>query len=733
MGTRRHRGILLQRLALAVSLALFCLVGTAAAAGRRPPSEEEKQEYQAMRMLRKGVDYLEQNLEEQGLKLIRDVPRMYPKTEARFKAYLELGKYLTGKRRFEEAIKALRQVQESENPEEQAEALYQIGISYYHLGQYSQAFAHLRRVNTDFPWSVYANESYYYIGLCHFKLGRWAKAVEALKMVGTSVPPQEKLETEDGRYKAEAGQRFHVRVFDRDLVVLQEIGEDLRVTLAAEKSGDEEVITLEQLDRAGEYYIGSVPSALGEAKSGDKQLQVRAGDIIEVSYNDKNSAEGQMQQMLAEARVVSTASGGFTDGAFKDYVEGVYLNDDCYIRIRDLDRDEEPIRDRVKVTLYTTYRVEEELGLEGAAIRALELEETPEWEERDRLTVNLEEFAPHRGEFGGSVVVHGLEEGTEVSKNDDRLHAKEGDRIYMEYEDAVHMHGEDPRLVKIQATVVTGEQSDVKNTVSEADNPDHEARKNLIEAKLYLRLGEIFKDVGLETKARDKAENGIDRVERILNAYYDEQPLEREVVEEAFSVKWELLLVQNKLGDAIRVCGELMREFPQTTLVDKALLTIGQARMDAGENEAAVQIFQSITRLPKSEYKAQAQFLIGQIYEQQSARNKSFEARALQAYQACADTYPGSPYAGDALEKVANYYIQIKNYQKAMELFERVYMEHPDAEWLPRMLLKWGIAAYRIKDYQQAYEKFNQIVVEYPQSDEAAKAHKFMQVVQRKL
>ncbi len=177
-------------------LLCFGLLGAPAFAQEKAPApvatkdpEEARLEFKATDMLNKGLELLELKQEERAVKMIASVPQMFPKSKARFKAYLELGKYYITRGSFDLAIKQFEHLNESENPDEQAEGLYQTGICYYNQNSYDKAFMSLRRVTSEYPWSVFANESYYYIGQCHFKLGRWAKAVEALEMVGTSVDP----------------------------------------------------------------------------------------------------------------------------------------------------------------------------------------------------------------------------------------------------------------------------------------------------------------------------------------------------------------------------------------------------------------------------------------------------------------------------------------------------------------------------------------------------------------
>ena len=221
-----------------------------------------------------------------------------------------------GKHQYELAVKPFAQLAESDDAEERAEGLYQMGICKYERGNFDGAFADLRRVTTEYPWSVFANEAYYYIGQCHFKLGHWAKAIEALEMVGTSVP----AETKGERY-AEAGQRLYLKVLDKNLVVLNTEKEKVKVQVVA-KSGDKEEVALTPFGKSGEYWLGSIQTVLGEPVSGDGRLQICGGDEVAVTYTNRYSADGKIdQKVLAKVKMVSTASVGFTDGAFREYTK----------------------------------------------------------------------------------------------------------------------------------------------------------------------------------------------------------------------------------------------------------------------------------------------------------------------------------------------------------------------------------------------------------------------------
>jgi len=715
----------------------FCLSASGALAGepapkaKGDPAEDAKTEYRAADMLKRGVELLEMKQEERALKLISSVPRMFPTAKARFKAFLVLGGHHMEKRNYELAIRQFRHIAESEDADQQAEALYQEGICYYNLNDFDKAFMSLRRVTNEFPWSVYANEAFYYIGQCHFKLGRWSKAVDALEKVGTSVPTNAQGET-----LAEAGQRLFVKIFDRDLVVLATLGGKPKATLTT-KSGDKEEVALDPLGQGGEFHIGSLPTLPGEPKPGDGQLQIIGGDVVTVETVDANTESGKRnEKRVATIKMVSTASVGFTDGAYREYTKGIFGDGDAFIRVKDLDRDTTAKKDELTVKVFTQYKQEKEA--EGTGPASLELGRQEENVVRDAVQVKLVETEPHSGIFVGTVVPRVAADKGEVRQGDDKLSAMKGDELVVEYLDEAHIAGAEPREVRANAKLLIGQIQDVKIEHREVDTLDLKARKNLIESKIYLKLGSIFKEVGLQKQANEKASEGLDRVDDVIRTS-TKASLDRSLVEEAFSVKWDLLLVQDKMGEAIAVCRTLTQLFPDSTLVDRALLKIGQARMETETPGEAIGIFNAVIGLPKSDLKAEAQYNIGKVLEKlanehakQSGRDPDL-SQALTAYKKCSDNYPDSPFAGDALEQIANYYILAKDYKRAVELMERVFQDYPDASFLDRMLLKWVIASYRLGNLAVAKGKAEQLLAEYPNSTLAPKARQFQEIIEKKM
>ena len=167
------------------------------------------------------------------------------------------------------------------------------------------------------------------------------------------------------------------------------------------------------------------------------------------------------------------------------------------------------------------------------------------------------------------------------------------------------------------------------------------------------------------------------------------------------------------------------------------------ARLESGEPKdigKAMQILKSIISLPRSELKAEAQFRIAEATLKRAVEAAKEEesgvpnlSGAMLAFKKCANNYPESSFAGQSLEKIANYYIQVQDYQRAMEMMDQVFQDYPDASFLDEMLLKWVIAAYRAGKFEIAGAKCEQLLSEYPDSKAAQKATKFQKTIRRKL
>ncbi len=698
-------------------------------------SEEAKMAYKINDMLTRGQELIVQKQEDRGLELLTSIPKMYPKSTLRFKAYLIIGQHYSKKRNYELAIKQFEAVEISEDNDQKAEAVYNKGICYFHLADYNKSFSSLRKVINEYPWSIYANESYYYIGMCHFKLKRWSRSIEALEMVGASVD-----NAKNKQVMAEAGHRLFVKIKDEDLVVMIEEKKNISVQVKT-KSGDVEKMAVTPLGKSGAYYIGSVITEPGNSKPNDGILQCVGGDIATVLYIDKNTESGkQKQSVLNTVKFVSTATIGFTDGAYRDYTKGILADQPFFIRVKDLDKDKSNNKDTLTVSVYTEFKVEKEVDYEKKGVNLEDIEE--EWKTRDSTEITLVETDSHSGIFTGSSQLKFAMSQDAYSPSDPNLWTMKNDNIILEYKDQLHIAGNEPREVDFKAKVLLGELQDVKIEHREVDSLELQARKDIIEGKIFLKLSQIFKDVGLLKQATKKANEGLQRTKSVIEIGM-KASMDREIIEEAFNIKWELLIVQDKLKEAIRVCNTLIKLFPDSSLVDHALMKIAMAKIET-ENEDdmkdAMQILNSITRLPKSELKPEAQYLIAEAelkraneMAKKSSTGVPNLSRAMMAYKKCADNYPDSSFAGDALDKIANYYIKVKDYSRASQLMEQIFQDYPDASFLDEMLLKWIIVAYRSGQFDLAINKCEQLLEEYPNSKSAGKALKFQKTIKLKL
>jgi TolA-binding protein len=108
-------------------------------------------------------------------------------------------------------------------------------------------------------------------------------------------------------------------------------------------------------------------------------------------------------------------------------------------------------------------------------------------------------------------------------------------------------------------------------------------------------------------------------------------------------------------------------------------------------------------------------------------------AGAVPAYKLCAERYPDSPFAPQAIAKVIDYYVETKDFSQAGTLLDQVFVDYPDAPFLDSMYLKWTLVAYQSGDYVKARDKCQQLISEYPDSAHAAKAKEILPRIQAKL
>jgi len=716
---------------LSLAMGVGMLQAQAPAPAPAAAGTAETVERDAMNMYRRGTALMSDRQEKRAVSVFEGMLLNFPGSPVRHLAALALGAHFSAKGEYDLALKHLAAVLAADDAEDEqmAEALFRTGACYYEQNDTTKALSFLRRTTEKYPWSAHSNDAYYYIGLCHFRAKRWTRAVEAFRMVGTSIvePPPGTVNL------AESGQRYMIRVQDKDLRVLGLEGKTVDVVVETE-SGDRETVAMEVFDRDGETYLGSIKTTPGAAVPGDGMLQFKGTDTVRVSYQDRNTIEGGRNvPRQATSRLVSTAAGGFTDGAYREYVQGVFSAQRTFLQVRDHDMDKTGNADSIQVRVYSQRRLsEEELADRGITVRP---EDGPKYELHDEKTITLAETGPHTGVFTAVITIGHVADKKGIVAGSPNLQAVEGDHIFMDYADNEHIDALDaPRTLTVSAAFLTGEIPDVWVAQREVKDANVRARKNNIEAAFYLRLGEVFKSVGLVDRVAERALIGLEKVGDVISQALRIN-IDRDLVEEAYRLKWELQVLNSDLSGAISTCRTFMSAFPGSPLADRALMQIAKASMETGNTRQAFSLFQGILQLKTTDdVKGEAQYNIARLLEEEASKRVTGGKEAaremgpsIAAYQQVAERYPGSPFAGESLGKVIDFYVNARDYGRCNELLERAFVDYPDAAFLDQMLLKWGVVLARMNQPEAARGKLQQLLRDYPNSPAAAQARPLLE------
>ena len=699
----------------------------------------------ARRLLDQAQELLDSGERDRGVKMIERVLEQYPTSRMVYPACLALGKHYIGANQQLEAIGFLNRLRVLEPAEALAqgedrelflEATYLTGVALFQTRQYAKAFPVLRHITSKYPNTVWANQAYYYIGMCHFAQQNWNQAIEALSLVGTFVDPQSPTTA-----YAEAGRRFYVKVEDADFPIMLAMGKKVSVKIET-GSGDKEEVECIPLTSDSLILVGSIPTDIGAAKPGDRVLQVTGGEEVTTTYVDESTESGAGNvPRAAKVRIVSTGTVDFMLGDFETRAVAAFLGQPLFVRLFDADLDTSEKAESVTVTVISRYkyRAEDEDADESAFADETKLR----YQTRDRVDVKLTEqgaAAPVRsGRFTGQVAVAPAQEGRAADQSDDKLECVMGDEVVVTYTDLLHIGGEAPRVVEALVSVVGEVDNRPRATQDVVFDPVLRASKNLVEATAYLELARIFRSMGLLAGAKERAVEGLVRVETVIRTDSSESSLSAKL-EEAFKLKWELHIEAGQLQEALATCSLFSQLYPQSPLVDQALMGMGNIRVESKQYDEAISIFRQITALKNSEAKAEAQFRIAQTIEAmplpQGATKGAQDAqqsKAIQEYKICAERYPESPFAGESLAKLIDYNIAKGDFAQANSLLEQTFQDYPDASFLDSMLMKWVLVAYQSGDFAKAKEKCAKLLFEYPESSHASTARELLPRIEAQL
>ncbi|MES2982210.1 MAG: tetratricopeptide repeat protein [Verrucomicrobiota bacterium] len=732
------------------------------AAAEEPPSERPRVsaaevDPQAKHLFDKAMELMDYKQHERGLAMLNSIVRDNQGTILAHRAHMAMGKHFLEQRATADALnhfmlltRVLAPVPGEKQTDDELslynESLFQSGFTQYTAGQYAAAFPMFRRLTEVAGKTTWANQAYFYIGMSHYHMGNWNKAIDSLSLVGTEVADT----AADDLGRIEIGQRFYAKIVDADVPVMRKLEQPVQAMVKV-SSGDSEVITGVPVPGKTDEMLASAPTVLGTAKPNDGVLQMIGGDTLEVTYLDDSTLDGQKGvPRTGKVRAVSTGTVGFYLGDNSTPAYIAYPGQPQVVMLRDADLDTSPSAELITLTIKSLFKAEAKDAAEGDElldIFALKDDEKDKWIERDSITVTLTETGDgadiRTGIFLGKIPLSPLTEGIEPTNKDQVLHTAELDELSISYTDKVHLYGDETRdsesRIKVSGSVNSGVTADQYVVFEEL----LKARKGSVEAEALVGLGSIYKDMGLDQRAAERANESLNKIDPII---MNRQKLPGDLVEQAFKLKWESELLKNDFTSAMATCLAFNRLYPESVLADQALMTLGRSLGDRGEYKQAVDVYGRVLDLENPISAAEAQFRIGEVLSKEAEEitaaadehNSKWgkaglnPATALQtrmgpailAYQKTYQTYPESSFAAEALGRVVRHYVETDSFAQAAGLLESVFDEYPDAAFLDEMLLLWANVAFRMNDPATAKAKLQQLLFDYPTSQYVAEARK---------
>ena len=712
---------------------------------------------QAKHLFDKAMELMDYKQHERGLAMLNSIVRDNQGNILAHRAHMAMGKHFLEQRATADALnhfmlltRVLAPVPGEQQSEDEIalyqESLFQSGLTQYTAGQYAAAFPMFRRLTEVAGKTTWANQAYFYIGMSHYHMGNWNKAIDSLSLVGTEVADT----AADDLGRIEIGQRFYAKIVDADVSVMRKLDQPVQASVKV-SSGDAEIITGVPVPGKSDEMLASAPTVLGTAKPNDGVLQMVGGDTLEVTYLDDSTLDGQKGvPRTGKVRAVSTGTVGFYLGDNSTPAYIAYPGQPQVVMLRDADLDVSPGAESITLTVKSFFKTEDKAAAEGDElldIFAMEDDEKDQWIERDAITVTLTEIGEgaeiRTGVFLGKIPLAPLAAGIEPTNKDDILHTAELDELSISYSDKVHLYGDETRetetRIKVSGSVNSGVTADQYVVFEEL----LKARKGSVEAEALVGLGSIYKDMGLDQRASERANESLNKIDPII---MNRAKLPGDLVEQAFKLKWESELLKNDFTSAMATCLAFNRLYPESVLADQALMTLGRSLADRGEYKQATEVYARVLELENPISAAEAQFRIGEVLAKEAEaltaaadeHNSKWgkaglnAATALQtrmspainAYRKTYQTYPESSYAAEALGRVVRHYVETDSFAQAAGLLESVFAEYPDAAFLDEMLLLWANVAFRMDDTATAKAKLQQLLFDYPTSQYVAEARK---------
>lgn len=687
----------------------------------------------ARKLLQAGDARLELGENEKALEVWESVVERYPRSQLRFEAHLRLGDHLLKEiKDFDKARLHYEAaaIESNENDEKRAYAFLNTGTCFYEAGNYGKCFSIMRDVIEKFPTSPEVNEAYYYIGLGHFKLDHYSRAIEALEKVGTALSSKDSLVE-----KVEAGKRLYVKIDDLDFAIL-EPGTKIEVRCRT-KGGDEETLFCDPVGRNARIALGRIPTRLDKAVPNNGTLEVRGGDTITVTYIDAHTAEKSFdEKRLKEVVVVGNGVARITDGSYLRDLPAAVLGKSLHLQVTDADHDTTEGADRIEATIQifrrkTADEIDDELA---KRVASGELTEGPEGEDIKSqidpllmvraVPVTLRE-QEQKGTFRLAIPLR-------LGTAKDTLTGEPGQTIRLIYRDDQNL-SEGAIVRTAETRIIEGNLGEVRVTRTDISDEELRLKTQLRTASALTEVGNYYKEFGLNDKADLKYTEALDVCEEI---HAQAREVGGKLLEETYVQLWRIYFAMDKLDLALGMSRRLLNEFPASSFVDEAMLQQAHVERKRENFPRAISLYSSIAKLPTSPLRGEGQFFTGECYEEMALKATAGQSaqlfeKAFLAYQKVYEQFPDSGRVGDSVAKMAAFYYKKEDYARAVDVFENVLSDHPDANFLDVILFNYGRCLYKLKRKPEARRKFEQLINDYPESEIASEANKIVEALKK--
>lgn len=685
----------------------------------------------ARKLMQAGDARLEVGENEKALEIWESVIERYPSSAIRFEAHLRLADHLLEETKdFDKARLHYEAAAAEENEDDalRAYAVLNSGRCFYETGNYGKCFTIMRDVIERFPTAPEVNQAYHYIGLGHFKLGHYSRAIEALEKVGTAISAEDSMSE-----KVEVGKRLYVKLDDRDFAILKP--ESLISVSCTTKNGDSETILCDPVGRHPRLALGSLPTTSGTSVKDNSILEVRGGDLVTITYKDAHTASKQTDRKVTkEVRVIGNGFARITDGSYQQDLQAAVIGKPLHIQVTDADLDTTAGANSLEAVLQVfRQKTEEEIDEEVASgVASGELTEGPDGEDmRTRIDplfllrtmpVNLTE-TEQAGVFRSAIPLLTGAEGNALT-------GEPGQTLRLVYRDDLNL-SEGTLVRTAEARIIEGNLGEMRVTQTDIADADLRLKTQLRTASALTEVGNHYKEFGLNTKANLKYAEALDVCEDLLA---ESQKVGGKLLEETYVQLWRIYFAMDQLDLALGMSRKLLAEFPSSAFVDEAMLKQADVERKRENFTRAINLYASVSKTPNSPLRGEAQFQIGDCYEAMALKATGGEAprlfeNAFTAYQHVYENFPDSGRVGDAVAKMAAFYYQKEDYARAVDVFENVLADHPDANFLDVILFNYGRCLYKLDRKPEARKKFQQLIDDYPESEISPEANKIVEAL----